>query len=115
MALAFSRVIDNSVISLENIYRHLELGEAPTVAAQVGGSEVTLAVLAATLVGVVASFRHNAGWCQQVSVFRSGAIFLPLAVHLLPGCYDRHPAFLFAIPEERAASASWGARRRDPT
>ncbi len=27
LALAFSRVIDNSVISLENIYRHLESGE----------------------------------------------------------------------------------------
>ncbi len=26
IALAFSRVIDNSVISLENIYRHLEIG-----------------------------------------------------------------------------------------
>ncbi len=56
MALAFSRVIDNSVISLENIYRHLELGEPPTMAADAGGSEVTLAVLAATLVGVVAFF-----------------------------------------------------------
>jgi HAE1 family hydrophobic/amphiphilic exporter-1 len=56
MALAFSRVIDNSVISLENIYRHLELGEPPTMAAEAGGSEVTLAVLAATLVGVVAFF-----------------------------------------------------------
>ena len=28
LALAFSRVIDNSVISLENIYRHLEMGAA---------------------------------------------------------------------------------------
>ncbi len=56
MALAFSRVIDNSVISLENIYRHLELGEPPARAAEIGGSEVTLAVLAATLVGVVAFF-----------------------------------------------------------
>src|SRR5947209_6005852 len=56
MALAFSRVIDNSVISLENIYRHLELGEPPMMAAEAGGSEVTLAVLAATLVGVVAFF-----------------------------------------------------------
>ncbi len=56
MALAFSRVIDNSVISLENIYRHLELGEPPVMAAEAGGSEVTLAVLAATLVGVVAFF-----------------------------------------------------------
>ncbi len=36
MALAFSRVIDNSVISLENIYRHLELGEPPVLAAEAG-------------------------------------------------------------------------------
>jgi hydrophobic/amphiphilic exporter-1 (mainly G- bacteria), HAE1 family len=53
MALAFSRVIDNSVISLENIYRHLEKGALPVVAAEVGGAEVNLAVLAATLVDVV--------------------------------------------------------------
>jgi len=54
LALAFSRLIDNSVIVLENIYRHLELGEAPEVAAERGGSEVSLAVLSATLTtGVV--------------------------------------------------------------
>jgi multidrug efflux pump subunit AcrB len=53
LALAFSRVIDNSVISLENIYRHLEMGALPKVAAEVGGAEVNLAVLAATLVDVV--------------------------------------------------------------
>ena len=56
LALAFSRVIDNSVISLENIYRHLELGESPAVAAEQGGAEVNLAVLAATLVDVVDFF-----------------------------------------------------------
>ena len=56
LALAFSRVIDNSVISLENIYRHLELGSTPPVAAEQGGAEVSLAVLAATLVGVVDFF-----------------------------------------------------------
>jgi multidrug efflux pump subunit AcrB len=56
MALAFSRVIDNSVISLENIYRHLEMGAIPMIAAEVGGSEVSLAVLAATLVDVVDFF-----------------------------------------------------------
>ena len=33
LALALSRVIDNSVISLENIYRHLEMGSSPAVAA----------------------------------------------------------------------------------
>ena len=33
LALAFSRLIDNSVIVLENIFRHLEMGESPEVAA----------------------------------------------------------------------------------
>jgi HAE1 family hydrophobic/amphiphilic exporter-1 len=56
LALAFSRVIDNSVISLENIYRHLEMGSAPAIAAEQGGAEVNLAVLAATLVDVVDFF-----------------------------------------------------------
>jgi multidrug efflux pump subunit AcrB len=56
LALAFSRLIDNSVVVLENIYRHLELGEPPDVAAQNGGREVALPVLAATLTTVVVFF-----------------------------------------------------------
>src|SRR6185503_7725857 len=38
LALAFSRLIDNSVVVLENIYRHIELGESPQVAAEKGGA-----------------------------------------------------------------------------
>jgi multidrug efflux pump subunit AcrB len=54
LALAFSRLIDNSVVVLENIFRHLEMGESPEVAAEQGGQEVALPVLAATLTtGVV--------------------------------------------------------------
>ena len=49
LALAFSRLIDNSVVVLENIFRHLEMGETPEVAAEKGGREVSLPVLAATL------------------------------------------------------------------
>ena len=49
LALAFSRLIDNSVVVLENIYRHLEEGEDPQTAAIKGGQEVSLPVLAATL------------------------------------------------------------------
>ena len=56
LALAFSRLIDNSVIVLENIFRHLELGEAPELAAEAGGQEVGLAVLAATLTTSVVFF-----------------------------------------------------------
>jgi len=56
LALAFSRLIDNSVVVLENIFRHLEMGETPAVASERGANEVGLAVLAITLVTVVVFF-----------------------------------------------------------
>jgi hydrophobic/amphiphilic exporter-1 (mainly G- bacteria), HAE1 family len=56
LALAFSRLIDNSVVVLENIFRHVELGEDPAVAAERGANEVSLAVLAITFVTVVVFF-----------------------------------------------------------
>jgi HAE1 family hydrophobic/amphiphilic exporter-1 len=56
LALAFSRLIDNSVIVLENIFRHLEMGEVAEVAAEKGGQEVALAVLAATLTTAIVFF-----------------------------------------------------------
>ncbi len=48
LALAFSRLIDDSVVVLENIFRYMEMGEVPRLAAEKGGMEVSLAVLAAT-------------------------------------------------------------------
>ena len=56
LALAFSRLIDNSVVVLENIFRHLENGEAPEVAAERGGNEVALPVLAATFTTAIVFF-----------------------------------------------------------
>ena len=56
LALAFSRLIDNSVVVLENIFRHMELGEPAEVAADKGGTEVSLAVLAATLTTAIVFF-----------------------------------------------------------
>ncbi len=48
LALAFSRLIDDSVVVLENIFRFMENGAPPLEAAEKGGMEVALAVLAAT-------------------------------------------------------------------
>ncbi len=80
LALAFSRIIDNSVISLENIYRHLELGEAPEVAAEAGGAEVSLAVLAATLTTVVVFFPVT--FLYGVSKFLFTALALAVVISL---------------------------------
>src|SRR5579864_8994128 len=81
LALALSRVIDNSVISIENIFRHLEMGAAPAVAAEAGASEVTLAVLAATLVDVVDFFPVTL--LYGVSKFLFSALALSFCISLL--------------------------------
>ncbi|ABF40700.1 acriflavin resistance protein [Candidatus Koribacter versatilis Ellin345] len=56
LALAFSRLIDNSVVVLENIFRHLENGEPAEIAAERGGREVALPVLAATFTTTIVFF-----------------------------------------------------------
>lgn len=56
LALVFSRLIDNSVVVLENIFHHLENGEKPEVAAEKGGREVALPVLAATFTTAIVFF-----------------------------------------------------------
>jgi len=80
LALAFSRIIDNSVISLENIYRHLEMGAAPVTAAETGGNEVSLAVLAATLTTVVVFFPVT--FLYGVSKFLFTALALAVVISL---------------------------------
>ena len=80
LALAFSRIIDNSVISLENIYRHLEEGASPEHAAEEGGAEVSLAVLAATLTTVVVFFPVT--FLYGVSKFLFTALALAVVISL---------------------------------
>jgi multidrug efflux pump subunit AcrB len=80
LALAFSRLIDNSVVVLENIYRHLELGEAPHVAAERGADEVALAVLAITFTTVVVFFPVT--FLAGVSKFLFSALALAVVLAL---------------------------------
>jgi multidrug efflux pump subunit AcrB len=80
LALAFSRLIDNSVVVLENIYRHLELGESAVEAAVKGGREVALPVLAATLTTVVVFFPVT--FLYGVSKFLFSALALAVALSL---------------------------------
>jgi HAE1 family hydrophobic/amphiphilic exporter-1 len=118
LALAFSRVIDNSVISLENIYRHLEMGAGPAVAAELGGAEVNLAVLAATLVDVVDFFPVTLLFGVSKFLFSSLALAFCLALlasfvvamTVIPLFCSR---FLKAVPGGHAAGEhdhSWGGR-----
>ena len=53
MAFAVGMVIDNAIVVLENIDRHLSMGKTPMAAAYEGTREVWGAVLAATLTTVI--------------------------------------------------------------
>jgi multidrug efflux pump subunit AcrB len=81
LALVFSRLIDNAVIVLENIFRHLEMGEPPEVAAEKGGEEVAMAVLAATLTSSVVFFPVT--FLYGVSRFLFSALALSVVLSLV--------------------------------
>jgi multidrug efflux pump subunit AcrB len=92
LALAFSRLIDNSVVVLENIYRHLELGEDSVTAAEVGGREVALPVLAATLTTAVVFFPVT--FLYGVSRF----LFSALAVAVVLALFASYVVAMTVVP-----------------
>ncbi len=56
MAFAVGMVVDNAIVVIENIYRHLEMGKSPWRAANDGASEVAGAVLASTVTTMAVFF-----------------------------------------------------------
>ncbi len=55
-ALAIGRLVDDSVVVLENINRHLAEGKEPARAAREGAEEVALPVLASTITTIIVFF-----------------------------------------------------------
>jgi len=53
LALGVGMLVDNSIVVLENIFRHIEEGEPPVEAAVTGTNEVATAISASTLTTVV--------------------------------------------------------------
>jgi HAE1 family hydrophobic/amphiphilic exporter-1 len=86
LALAFSRLIDDSVVVLENVYRHIELGEDPKTAAVNGANEVALPVLAIMLVAVVVFFPVTLLF--GVSKYLFSALALAVVLALFASYFD---------------------------
>jgi len=82
LAFAVGMIVDNSVVVLENIFRHYQRGERPFAAAVRGTSEVWGAILAATLstlaVFVPVLFNQE----QAGQLFRDIALAISAAVGL---------------------------------
>ncbi len=56
LALGVGMLVDNSIVVIENIFRHLEEGKTPVEAARVGTSEVGIAIIASTLTTIAVFF-----------------------------------------------------------
>src|SRR5262249_55089906 len=86
LVLVIGILVDDSIVVLENIFRHLELGETPFTAALKGRSELGLAAIAITLSDVVvftpvAFMSGMAGqWFRQFGLVIASATLLSLFV-----------------------------------
>ncbi len=111
IAFAIGMVVDNSVVVLENIYRHREMGKDPWRACLEGTGEVWAAVLASTLTTLavfipVIFIREEAGQLfRDISIAIAAAVGLSLVVSVtvLPPL----AAKLLSLGRG-AASAAWG-------
>jgi multidrug efflux pump subunit AcrB len=92
LALAFSRLIDDSVVVLENIFRYMEMGSPPREAAEKGGMEVSLAVLAATSTTSIVFFPVT--FLSGVSKY----IFTPLALGVVLSIFASYIFAMTVVP-----------------
>ncbi len=92
LALAFSRLIDDSVVVLENIFRYMEMGSPPHEAAEKGGMEVSLAVLAATSTTSIVFFPVS--FLSGISKY----IFTPLALGVVLSIFASYFFAMTVVP-----------------
>jgi HAE1 family hydrophobic/amphiphilic exporter-1 len=83
LAIAIGMVVDDAIVVLENITRHIERGTTPREAAIYGTNEVWLAIIATTLVivavffpltlvsGLTGIFFNQLGWIVTITVVTS--------------------------------------------
>ncbi len=90
LALAVGIVIDDAIVVLENVYRHMEEGMDPREAARVGTDEIALAIIATTfslaavflpvafMEGIVGRFLFEFGVTVAVAILLSLVVALTL-------------------------------------
>jgi HAE1 family hydrophobic/amphiphilic exporter-1 len=129
LALGIGMLVDNSIVVIENVYRHLEEGEGADQASIKGATEVGMAITASTLTtiavffpmifasGITGKMTQALGLSIAFSLLASLFVALtvvPLSTSLL----FRTPKSLRAIvktPEERqfAKAKAWYRKRLD--
>jgi multidrug efflux pump len=125
MVLAIGLVVDDAIVMLENIHRHVEQGMPPLQAALLGSKEIGFAVIAMTLtlaavfapvgflVGTTGRLFTEFAWTLAATVLVSGFVALslsPMMCSRLLRHEERHGAVYNAI-EGRINALTQGYRR----
>lgn len=76
LVLVLGMLVDNAIVLVENIYRHLEMGKTPVEASIDGAQEIAGAVTASTLT-TVAAFAPLLTWTGIMGEFM---VYMPLTV-----------------------------------
>jgi HAE1 family hydrophobic/amphiphilic exporter-1 len=123
MMVAIGRVVDDSIVVLENISRHVSEGERPLVAAYTGAREIITAVASSTLTtvavflpiafltGIAGSFFRPFALTVVVALLAS----LVVAITVVPLLASRLLPAVQAEGAERRLALSWTQRIYLPT
>lgn len=114
LSLVVGVLVDDAIVEIENIMRHLDMGKTPYQAAMEAADEIGLAVIATTFTliavflptafmgGVPGKFFVQFGWSAAIAVFFS----LVVARMLTP----MMAAYLLHAPKRRHTEPFWMAR-----
>ena len=111
MSLVVGILVDDAIVEIENIMRHLRMGKTPMAAAMEAADEIGLAVIATTftliavflptafMAGVPGKFFVQFGWTAAIAVFFS----LVVARMLTP----MMAAYILRVPDKERPDPKW--------
>ena len=111
LSLVVGILVDDAIVEIENIMRHLRMGKSPFVAAMEAADEIGLAVIATTFTliavflptafmsGVPGKFFVQFGWTAAIAVF----ISLVVARMLTP----MMSAYILKVPKKEHKEGRW--------
>lgn len=118
LALGVGRLVDDAIVVLENIHRHLEMGETPEEASYRGASEVSKPVIAATITSIIVFL--PLAFVQGIAAVLFVQMAYTVAFSLLASLFDSLtlvPVLTakFLKPRKESQRPSWSQRLFEKT
>ncbi|MCJ7579216.1 MAG: efflux RND transporter permease subunit [Candidatus Aminicenantes bacterium] len=85
LALGIGMLVDNAVVVIENVFRHLEEGSDETESAKKGSSEISMAITASTLTTIAVFFPMM--FASGITGKMAGALAVSIAISLLASLF----------------------------